>query len=139
MGYSENLKNRCIAILDTSILMLIAEGKLSLEDIETALPHCILAVLDVVIFELQKLSSEKGLKARRAEWILSNIVPRLRLIRSGIEGNVDDALLQFATAQRCVIITSDRGLKNRAVKRGISVAFFRESKRGFELIGSELV
>jgi len=123
------------ALLDTSILLLIAEGELSLEDVLENLPSrpCI---PKCVVDELERLARDHSERSRKAKWVLENIVPRTTLCIYEERGeSVDECLMKLAAEIRGIVVTSDLELAKRARRRGIAVAIFRKAKRGIEVLG----
>ncbi len=124
-----------VAILDTSALLLFAEGLASIDDLLDELGVGKLAVPDVVVFELQKIALEDSKRGRRAQWVLSNILPLLDLVATGRKDEpVDEVLVEVAKEMRCILVTADTELARRAQRSGVRVAVYRSAKRRFELL-----
>lgn len=124
-----------IAILDTSALLLFAEGLASIDDLLDELGVSRLAVPDVVVFELQKIALETSKRGRCAQWVLNNILPMLDLVVTGRRDKpVDRVLTEVAKEMRCILVTADTELAKRAQRSGVRVAVYRSAKRRFELL-----
>ncbi len=130
MGSSKDL-----ALLDTSILMLIASRTLHLDTLLEELVGYRVVVPIQVVEELEKLSKEVSERGRKARWVLDNVVPRFEVlsIRSP-RARVDEALLELARSLRAVIVTADLELARKARKLGIKTIVFRRARRGLEEI-----
>ncbi len=128
---------KCIVVLDTSFLLMIADGYPLLDLLREALPHCEIVVPSVVVMELEKISREQSIRSNKARWVLNNIVSKMRIypVDPGIHGKTDDVLLSIAEKNRFIIATVDMELKKRARVKKIPVAFFRKSKFRVEVEG----
>jgi len=133
MGSTQDMTVR--AFLDTSILMLVASGELSLDDLLDELPAqpCI---PECVVRELERLATRPGERARRAQWILENVVPRIGVCseRASVD-RADECLIELAQRVRGIVVTSDLELAQRARRVGVAVAVFRRARRGLEVLG----
>jgi len=129
---------KCIAIFDTSALFVVAEGRASLDSISEVLPDCEFIVVDAVVQELEKFARKSyGKKAILAKWILQNIIPKLRVVESGFVGEADDIIISFglkllAEGFRCVVISTDSKVKEKALRSGLEVVTYRETEGRFE-------
>ncbi|MCC6015937.1 MAG: hypothetical protein LM582_02725 [Desulfurococcaceae archaeon] len=134
----ENIK--CIAILDTSILFLIAQNLVKLDTILATVNGCILSIPIHVLNELNKLSSKSTEKGRLAYWILNNIVNNLNIISEDIAGcrtdEADCAIIEISKKLgriiRVVVLTADIELKKRLIENGIEVVWYRKAKNRLE-------
>jgi len=129
---------KCIAIFDTSALFVVAERRASLDSIFEVLPDCEFIVVDAVVQELEKFARKNyGKKAILAQWILQNIIPKLRVVESGFVGEADDVIISFglkllAKGFRCVVISTDSKVREKALRSGLEVVTYRETEGRFE-------
>ncbi|MEM2220327.1 MAG: hypothetical protein QXU34_01030 [Ignisphaera sp.] len=142
MGSSKRLEEfNCIAIVDTSVILLISAREAHLDDMIDLIPGCAAVVLTPVISELQ-LIARKGNseKSHIAKWALENLLRLLNVVEVPVmeQRKVDDLIVEFAEemkkAKRVLIVTADTKLKNDAVRRGINVLWYRKEKKGFEML-----
>ncbi|MEM4678678.1 MAG: hypothetical protein QXP17_00045 [Candidatus Jordarchaeales archaeon] len=85
-------------------------------------------VLDKVLEELEKLA-EKGSEGGKLAKAALNFVRQkaFKVCPSGVEGvGVDDAILEYARRERCVVATNDNVLRKRLRKAGIPVIYLRQ-------------
>lgn len=142
MGASNRLnRSSCIAVVDTSVILLISLKEAFLDDLVNLIPECDLVILSPVIDELKFIASEGGTKKSYvAKWALENLLRFFNTIGITIERQrgVDDIIIEFAEAikksKKVLIITADRELKNKALERGIDVVWYRRERRGFEIL-----
>ncbi|MEM1542296.1 MAG: hypothetical protein QW101_04910 [Ignisphaera sp.] len=135
--YSES---SCIAILDTSIILLIAQNKIKYDDVIEAINGCTPSLILPVFNELKHIASENTERGRLALWTLNNLVSKLNMVR--IEGNEvakgDEAIFHIINKlkdrTRIVVVTADIELKNKLIKNHINVVWYREAKNGLESI-----
>lgn len=142
VGSSKRLeKFSCIAIVDTSIILLISAREAHLDDMIDLIPGCAVVVPMPVISELQ-LIARKGNseKSHIAKWALENLLRLLNVVEVPVmeQRKVDDLIIEFAEemkkAKRVLIVTADTKLKNDAIRRGINVLWYRKEKKGFEML-----
>ncbi len=138
---SELEKYNCIAVVDTSIVLLISLKEAHLDDILDLIPNCHTVLLTPVIIELQSMAKKKNTKKSYiAEWALNNLLQLFNVIEISMEDGkkVDDMLIEFAESikriKKVLIITADTKLKDDALKKGINVMWYRKERKGFELL-----
>ena len=130
MGHSKS-----IAVLDTSALLLVAEGRVTIEDLVRGLDVSNIVIPDIVISELQRLASRQDNKGRLAQWILNNIVPAFQLMVTGYrDKSVDEALIELSRNTGFILVTADTDLAKQALRSGVRVAIYRSAKRRFILL-----
>ncbi len=129
---------RCLVLIDTSVILMIAHNEASLEDLIEVIAGCKAVVLSSIINELNKIKDSQNLKSRRALWALNNIVNNFDIIYVNSTGNVDQDLIEFALSKikefKVFIATVDIDLKNKALMQGIGVIFYRKAKNKFEIV-----
>ena len=127
--------SKSIAVLDTSSLLLIAEGRVTVEDLLEGLDLSSVVIPDVVVSELQRLASKQDNKGRLAQWILNNIIPAFQLIVTEYrDKSVDEALIELSRNTGFILVTADTELAKRALRNGVRVAIYRSAKRRFILL-----
>jgi len=131
VGYTKGLN---VAILDTSILLLVAKRELNLDRILEQLAGLRAVATKPVVEELAKLSREHSERGRLASWLLETIVNNVvDVIEEDCHGDsFDDRILCTAEKLGAVVVTADLEMAKKARRRGIKVAIFRRSKRGVE-------
>lgn len=130
------IENLCIAILDTSILLLIAQNLVKVEDVFPSMEGCTPAIPIHVLNELKKLATKPTKKSRLALWILNNLIKKLSIIYEEVydckEDEVDCAIIELAKklskAIRVVVLTADNDLKKKLVEIGVEVLWYRKAK-----------
>lgn len=129
---------KCLAIIDTSVLLLIAYNKIPLENLLETLAECRKAVLSSTVEELKRIGLSKGEKASKANWVLNNIIKNFEIIEVESSGDADRDLLKYALEKskelRIIIVTADFELKDAALRYGIEVAVPRISKNRFMIV-----
>ena len=127
--------SKSIAVLDTSALLLVAEGRVTIEDLVRGLDVSNIVIPDIVISELQRLASRQDNKGRLAQWILNNIVPAFQLMVTGYrDKSVDEALIELSRNTGFILVTADTDLAKQALRSGVRVAIYRSAKRRFILL-----
>ncbi len=123
-----------LAVLDTSVLLLIARGSINLDSLREALAGYRLCVTKPVVEELGKLSRGSDERSRLAAWLRENVVGKLiDVINEDCEGReFDERIVCSAKKLDAVLITADREMSKRARSVGVRVAMIRWSKRGIE-------
>uniref|UniRef100_A0A7J3I903 VapC9 PIN-like domain-containing protein n=1 Tax=Ignisphaera aggregans TaxID=334771 RepID=A0A7J3I903_9CREN len=142
VGSSKRLEEfNCIAIVDTSVILLISAREAHLDDMIDLIPGCAAVVLTPVIGELQLIARKRNSeKSHIAKWALENLLRLLNVVEVPVmeQRKVDDLIVEFAEemkkAKRVLIVTADTKLKNDAVRRGINVLWYRKEKKGFEML-----
>lgn len=133
---------RCLALVDTSALLLVAFNEASLDDLRESLEGCEPAVTEAVVHELETISKGSKLKrAKAAKWVLENVVSTFTTVCRNVltsrglgtdEMIIECALSLMAKGLEVLIITADVGLRRRATSKGIAVLFYHASERLFE-------
>ena len=113
-------------VLDTNALFYPFQFKVSLEDeIVSLLGGCKILVPRVVLKELKNLQ-EKGNKQAGAAM---KYAERFEMLK-GPPGEIGDTSILAAAVQvDGILVTSDRGLIERAKKKGLQVIFVRGKQR----------
>ena len=127
--------SKSIAVLDTSSLLLIAEGRVTVEDLLEGLDLSSVVIPDVVVSELQRLASKQDMRGRLAQWVLNNLVPMFQLMTTGYKDKpVDEALIELSRNTGFILVTADIELAKRALRSGVRVAIYRSAKKRFVLL-----
>lgn len=134
-------KLNCIAIIDTSILLLISLREAHLDDMMNYIAGCAPVVPTPVVRELQLIAERNGTrKSYAAKWALSNLLQFFNVIEVPVEEgkSVDDVLIEAAELMRrtktVLIVTADTELKDYALERGIDVVWYRKERKGFQIL-----
>ncbi|MEM1683362.1 MAG: hypothetical protein QXD57_01325 [Ignisphaera sp.] len=130
----------CIAILDTNIILLIAQNKIKYDNVIETINGCIPSLILPIYNELKRIASENTERGRLALWSLNNLVSNLNMVR--VEGDDivkgDEAILhvinKLKDVTKIVVVTADMELKNKLIKNRIHVVWYREAKNGLESI-----
>lgn len=110
-------------VLDANALIMPFDSSINLDDeLERVIGNPDIYVPSSVIDELRRLKRKDALK-------LAERYPEI-----DVEGTKDTGVLEAAEKLDSVIVTNDRGLLERARKKGIPVAFLRGVSH-LELIG----
>lgn len=84
--------------------------------------------LPEVIKELEGISGGRGRDASAARVAIS-LSKRCSLVRSPVEGvPVDDMIISYAVETGCMVMTNDRGLRERLLDKNIDVISLRNQK-----------
>ncbi len=122
--------NRVIVVLDTNMLLLMADGVPVLDNIKEALEtEPLFIVLKPVYNELVKLASSGGNKLRRkARFALEIVEKYCKIVDFELkEGeSVDDGIIRFALENKAIVATNDRELRRKLRALGIPEAYLRE-------------
>jgi rRNA-processing protein FCF1 len=145
MGASSRLdKLNCIAVVDTSIILLISLKEASLDDLINLIPSCNIAILTPILDELRAIASKNNTKKSYiAKWALENLLKFFSIIEITVnkQQDVDDIIIEFVdsikNAKKTLIVTADLELKKKALERGINVIWYRKERRGFEILVNE--
>jgi len=128
---------RVAVLLDTNMLMLLADGVRVLEDIESQL-ECAADFLcpESVVFELQEMARAGKSGWRKAEWVLSHIDKICKVVES-VEKRADTDLILLASSLKkqgrlVVVATNDRELRKKLREVGIASAYLVESEMRVE-------
>lgn len=131
----------CVAIVDTSILLLISLREARLDDMMECIAGCTPIVPTPVVRELQVMAGRsRSRKSHLAKWALNNLLQFFNIVEVPMEEgrSVDDALMEVAESMKRVktvlIVTADTKLKDRALEKGIGVVWYRRERRGFEIL-----
>jgi len=146
MGASSRLdKLNCIAVVDTSIILLISLKEASLDDLINLIPSCNIAILTPILDELKAIASKNNTKKSYiAKWALENLLKFFSIIEISVskQKDVDDIIIEFVDSikntKKTLIVTADLELKKKALERGINVIWYRKERRGFEILVNEL-
>ena len=134
------VERKPLIILDTNMLMLIAEGVNVFEQIEEKLaikPRYI--VLKPVMKELEKLaSSGKPGIARKALFAKQIAEKYCEIVDVEKEGNVDDIILEYAREHNAAVATNDRELRRKLREKGIPEIYIREESMRIDIEGLEI-
>ncbi|OYT37940.1 MAG: 30S processome protein Utp24 [Desulfurococcales archaeon ex4484_58] len=138
-----NRRDRRVAILlDTNMLLLIADGINVFEQIEEKLaikPEYI--VLKPVIKELEKLiASNKPSIKRKALFALRIVREYCREADVEVNPNetVDDTLIKYAKKHGAAVATNDKELRRRLREEGIPEIYIREESMRIDIEGLEV-
>ncbi len=140
MGTSSRLKECCV-VLDTNMLMLIAQGRNIFNEIdEILLTKCKYIILDLVLKELKKIAtdSSKPFNLRRKALLVIKLLEtklRDKYIIESVSAkytNVDEAILEYALINKCYIASNDRELRRKARRLSIPEIYLREEKQLLE-------
>jgi len=134
------INSQCIAILDTSILLLIAQNLVKLDDVFATIESCTPVIPIHVLNELKKLSLKPTEKGRLALWVLNNIAGKLNIIYDEVPDckvdEVDCVIIQLSKklskSTRVAVLTADNELKKLLVENGIEVLWYRKAKNKLE-------
>ncbi len=110
-------------LLDTNFLMLPAQRKV---DIYAKLQRNELITTKQCIKELQKIAKGKGKPAMHAKIALEMAENLVKTVRS--EGSPDDAILDYAVENNCVVATNDRKLIESLKRHNIKIIRLRQGK-----------
>lgn len=131
-----NQLRECKILLDSSVLLQIYEGIDVFELINQEVGKCGYYVLDCIIKELNKISTNsKGFKGRAARLALDYLGKRdVEVITTDLcDLRGDESIIQFfkmnPTARNSFIVaTNDGGLKKELLKLGVKVLTWWSSK-----------
>jgi len=133
LGSTRVIGKKPIVILDTNILMMIAEGVSVAEDLEQQLlTKPVLVCTKSVIKELERMLSEKG-KISRAAFLALEFVKRNCEVIEGETGSADRDIVCLALSLReqgatVIVATNDKELRRTLREAGVPTACYRESK-----------
>ena len=120
------LKSKRYALVDTSVLMLYANGVDVIGQLEEMGLKCL--VLDKVIKELEKLTLEGGKRGKAAKLALSIASKRCKILEyNGVNKHTDDAIVEVALKYALPVVTADMGLRKRLLRR-VPTIYYRESQ-----------
>lgn len=146
MGYSggDRRIRRPKIIIDTNMLLLLADGINVFEQIEEKLsikPEYI--VLKPILEELEKLANSNKLSIRRkASFVLRILKNYCKIIdvdeELSREKNVDDIILKYAEKHQAVVATNDKDLRRKLRRKGLPEIYLREESMRIDVEGLEL-
>lgn len=116
-------------IVDTNMLFVPIREKFELfKELSYNYPSSEIVVLKDSIDELEKLDKKGVSDAKIAK---ENILKQgIRIVDVGIGGDVDSKIVAYAKKHNAFIVTSDKTLKERAKKAGLScLAFYKSRKK----------
>jgi len=123
-----NKKEKTV-ILDSSAIMMLFEFSIDLEDELTRLLgvyHII--VPSPIVKELEFLSKNgtgnKKMKAKASLKLIENYD-----IVDAVDKSGDDSVIELARKTKGIVVTNDKGLRNRLKEISISVIFLRAKKK----------
>ncbi|MEM1646392.1 MAG: hypothetical protein QXL96_11155 [Ignisphaera sp.] len=133
-------KDLCLAILDTSILFLVAQNFVKLSDISSFSGGCKLTVPIHVVSELNRLAVQPTEKGRLALWILRNLLNNFQIMEANFEkcrhDEADCAIVElaktFSKSIKLIVLTADNRLKKELIKCGVEVVWYRKAKNKLE-------
>jgi len=139
-GGSGRVSRDLIIVLDTNMLMLIAEGINVFEQIEEKLavrPRYV--VLKPVINELKKLAgSGKPSLAKKAAFAIEIATRFCEIVNIEAEKSVDDIIVEFAVKNNAAVATNDRELRRKLREKGVPEIYLREESMRIEVEGIEI-
>lgn len=130
---------RVIVVLDTNMLMLMANGIAVLENIKEELEtEPLFIVISPVYNELVTISEQSTGKTKKQALFAMEISRRYCEIidyplREG--ESVDDAIIRFALENNAIVATNDRAMRSRLREIGIPEAYFREESQRIKVEG----
>jgi len=136
VGYSSRITRRCCVVLDTNVLLLLADGVNIFEQIDEILfTKCEYIILSQVLRELEKIAgSKRNVERRKARYVLSLLREfkdkyNIKILSINDKGYpVDDILVETALALNCYIASNDKALRSKARRKNIPEIYYREEK-----------
>ncbi|MHA1212380.1 MAG: type II toxin-antitoxin system VapC family toxin [Candidatus Heimdallarchaeota archaeon] len=126
-------------LLDTNILIFIAEGKFNLHsEIERLIPQQHeLIILTACMEELKVLATQKPKMARILTFV-EKLLEKIKLVEYNPRNIrlTDDRIVRYSRdhPDNCIVATNDLGLKRKLLKHNLPIIFVR-GKNHLELIG----
>ena len=121
---------RRFVIVDTSLLLLLAEGVAVIDQLEEWGYTCL--VTPTVLKELKRLSGSKGKKGKASLLALKIVEKKCKLLEVGGEYRwADDEIAEISLRYGLPVATADRGLRRRLRGR-VPTLYYRESQRRVE-------
>ncbi len=145
MGYSrgsKRIKRKVGVLLDTNMLVLIADGINILDQIEERLairPRYI--VLTPVLEELRRIASNsRPSVARKARFVLEFVKKYCDIVDIDINEyrDVDELLIKYALRHGYAVATNDKELRRRLRENGIPEIYIREESMRIDIEGLEV-
>ena len=115
------------ALVDTSILLLLAEGVSALDQLEESGCRCV--ITPKVLEELQRHVRRGGKRGRAARLALEVIGNRCYFLE--VDSNAkraDDELVEISTRYRVPVATADLKLRKKLLRR-VPTFYYRENQR----------
>ncbi|MEM5872070.1 MAG: DNA-binding protein [Candidatus Aenigmatarchaeota archaeon] len=117
------------ALLDTNFLMIPGEFKVDIFSHLINLGYIEFYTLDLVVKELEKLSTKGGKTSRAARLALEMIKQcGVNVLKSKGKGNVDEIMLKLAKERGFVICTQDKELISKIKAEGMRYITLRQNK-----------
>jgi len=113
-----------LVLIDSSFLMGMIQRKRKInldEAIELVGPSKLITLRECVEEIMRKIPDQRILP------FLEKL--GIEVVDSGLKGDVDDLIVEFAGKNKAIVLTLDLGLKRRLVERGIPVIYLRAGKR----------
>ncbi len=142
---SRGVKRKIRILLDTNMLLTIADGINIFEQIEDILetkPEYI--VIKPVLIELQKLASTAPPSIRRKARFALKIVEQFckviddELFSKMVDAKVDDLIVEFALKHGIAVATNDKELRRKLREKGIPEIYLREESMRVDIEGLEI-
>ncbi|MGB9631062.1 MAG: hypothetical protein ACP5KE_01150 [Candidatus Methanodesulfokora sp.] len=113
-----------LVLIDSSFLLGMIQRKRRInldEAMELVGPSKLITLRECVDEMREKISDQK----------ISSLIEKLgiEVVDSGLKGNVDDSIVEFAEKNKAIVLTLDLGLKRRLIERGIPVIYLRAGKK----------
>ena len=106
-------------VLDTNFLMISGQFKINIyEEIRKNIPDAEMITSKEVLDELQMIDNKDS---KLAEKIFEK--EKIKILELGKP--VDDKLLEFSYKNKVILCTNDKELRNKALKKGVTVMFMR--------------
>ncbi|UJG42359.1 MAG: 30S processome protein Utp24 [Candidatus Heimdallarchaeum endolithica] len=128
-----SVKKRLV-FLDSCILMLPAEKKLNLGQIESLPFSSKVVIPEIVIKELQNLVENGKPSVQNKARLALAIAQKFEIIPSRTEGHTDDELVRLAKEYDGIVATTDVNLRKRLHKEGLLYVTL-VGKKGLKLVG----
>lgn len=120
-----------IVLMDANALMIPAQFRVDIfEELRSLIGAYEPFILTEVVDELKGLARGQGRDGTAARHALI-LAERCTTVESGEEtgGTVDDHIVVFARRHRCMVLTNDRGLRNRLLADKIPVISLKGQKK----------
>jgi rRNA-processing protein FCF1 len=118
-----------IVILDSSAIMMLFEFSIYLEDeLARLLGTYYIVVPSPIRNELVMLSAQGDGKKHQMAKASLKLIERYEIVN--VDGEIaDDAVVSLAKEMDGIVVTNDKGLRERLKKRSLSVIFLRAKQR----------
>lgn len=119
-----------IVLMDANALMIPAQFRVDIfDELRSLIGAYELFVLQEVVDELKGLARGKGRDGTAARHALM-LAERCTTVECGeTTGTVDDHIIGFARSNGCLVLTNDRGLRNRLLADKIPVISLKGQKK----------